>query len=632
MAAPFARLVVRSVMLLLVGAGLSSTLRSSAQGPAPAVPPPAPLRIVTLGDSITKGVRPGVKAEETFAHLLADELGKRGKAVEVINVGIGGERTDQALLRLEKAVLALQPRLVTVMYGTNDSYVDVGKSESRLSLATYRASLVSLLAKLRERGIEPVLMTEPRWAEDAARNGVGENPNVRLEPYVAAGRQVAAELGVPLVDHYAHWSRASRAGTNLREWTTDGCHPNPRGHRELVATLLPVVARALEPARVTPVPYEIRLDTVLKHDDGKFLWYHPRAASIPRKGKKAAPSVVMTLQKHLHTSDHYSGQSVLRTDDLGKTWQGPEPRPELDWQDGAPGVSVAVADVTPGYHAPSGKVLAIGAQVRYSKAGEQLEDQPRANQTAYTVFDPKAGTWTRWRRLEMPELPQFNHAQSACAQWLVQPDGTLLVPFYIGPNAREPFRVVVAQCSFDGKELKYLRHGPEITLNVARGVYEPSVVRFGDRIYLTLRNDLKGYVTRSTDGLKYEPIRPWTFDDGSDLGSYNTQQHWLAHRDGLFLVYTRRGANNDHIARHRAPLFIAQVDPERMQVVRSTERVLIPERGGEYGNFGASAISERESWVTVGEGVWSDDARKRGAEGAVFVARVVWGRPNRGTR
>ena len=45
----------------------------------------------------------------------------------------------------------------------------------------------------------------------------------------------------------------------------------------------------------------------------------------------------------------------------------------------------------------------------------------------------------------------------------------------------------------------------------------------------------------------------WTFDDGSELGNYNTQQHWVTHSDGLFLVYTRRGADNDDIARHRAP-------------------------------------------------------------------------------
>ena len=46
------------------------------------------------------------------------------------------------------------------------------------------------------------------------------------------------------------------------------------------------------------------------------------------------------------------------------------------------------------------------------------------------------------------------------------------------------------------------------------------------------------------------------------------------------------------------------------------------------GNFGAAAINANESWVTVAEGVWNDEARGRGAEGAVFIARVLWSRPN----
>ena len=66
--------------------------------------------------------------------------------------------------------------------------------------------------------------------------------------------------------------------------------------------------------------------------------------------------------------------------------------------------------------------------------------------------------------------------------------------------------------------------------------------------------------------------------------------------------------------RHRAPLFIAQVDPERLHVIRATERVLVPERGAELGNFGAAAITDRESWVTVAEGVWNDESRA-GREG-----------------
>jgi len=131
-------------------------------------------------------------------------------------------------------------------------------------------------------------------------------------------------------------------------------------------------------------------------------------------------------------------------------------------------------------------------------------------------------------------------------------------------------------------------------------------------------------VTTSRDGLRYEPIKPWTFDDGQDLGSYNTQQHWVSHAGGLYLSYTRRGADNDHIFRHRAPLFLARVDAKRLCVLRETEQILIPERGAQMGNFGAAAVSTNESWVTVAEYMKRNEPHPRGADGSTFVARVIW--------
>ena len=200
--------------------------------------------IVTLGDSITKGERSGVTAEQTFASLIESSLLVTGRPVRVTNVGIGGERTDQALARLGK-VLALKPDVVTIMYGTNDSYVDQGQTASRLSLGRYRDNLVRLVTELLRRDIRPVLMTEPRWADDAKPNGVGEHPNVRLEKYVEACRGVAALWRVTLVDHFARWTRARTDGVTLRDWTTDGCHPNPGGHRVLAATMLPALEMPL---------------------------------------------------------------------------------------------------------------------------------------------------------------------------------------------------------------------------------------------------------------------------------------------------------------------------------------------------------------------------------------------------
>jgi acyl-CoA thioesterase-1 len=202
------------------------------------------IRIVTLGDSITRGVRQGVKPDETFAALLQDRLQKKRINARVINVGIGGERTDQALARLAKGVIALKPHVVTIMYGTNDSYMDRCQKEPRLTVMQYEDNLKKLIAGLRKAGIKPVLMTPPRCG-DKAKNGIGENPNLRLEKYVEVCRKVAKETKTPLVDHFAYWSEKAKAGVDIGTWTTDQCHPNPRGHRELTQLMMPVVVKAL---------------------------------------------------------------------------------------------------------------------------------------------------------------------------------------------------------------------------------------------------------------------------------------------------------------------------------------------------------------------------------------------------
>ena len=77
-------------------------------------------------------------------------------------------------------------------------------------------------------------------------------------------------------------------------------------------------AASADDGRAT-VAFEIKLETVLRHDDGEFLWFHPRVAAIPGAEGDDGAAVVMTLQKHLHVSDYYSGLSVMRTDDFGVT-------------------------------------------------------------------------------------------------------------------------------------------------------------------------------------------------------------------------------------------------------------------------------------------------------------------------
>jgi hypothetical protein len=417
--------------------------------------------------------------------------------------------------------------------------------------------------------------------------------------------------------------------------------------------LLCLVGQTPVAVRAQPkvLDYKIQIDTVLEHDGGHktiighrgkadldkapeydpkmFFWYHPRASVIPGFGKDGGPAALMTIHRHFLADDHYSGPYVMHSADLGKTWSTPDPRPELAWVPHSKGVTEAVIDSTPRWHARTKKVIVIGPRIHYGPNGEQLPDIPRSRQTMYAIYDPATGDWTRWQELQVPKDEKFNMALTSCSQWLVEDDGTILLPyFYASYPHKRPTSVTVVQCSFDGRELKCLRHGDEIHMREDYGIGEPSLARFEGRYFITTRSKKRGYVVAGDDGLHYGQLTPWLFDDGAELGSYNTQQHWLTHSDGLFLVYTRRGANNDHVPRNRAPLFIAQVDPDKLRVMRKTERILIPERGGEMGNFDGTEINTQESWVTVSEGVWTDEMRRRGAKGATFVARVLWERPN----
>jgi hypothetical protein len=167
-----------------------------------------------------------------------------------------------------------------------------------------------------------------------------------------------------------------------------------------------------------------------------------------------------------------------------------------------------------------------------------------------------------------------------------------------------------------------VRHGSELSRTANRGYYEPSLVAFGGRYLLTLRADDTAFVTTSTDGITFDEPREWTYDDGKPLGSYNTQQHWVEHGDRLYLVYTRRGASNDHVFRHRAPLFIAEVDPERLHVVRATEQILVPENRADLGNFGVLSVSPSETWIVVAE--YPINTTRHAERNAVFAAKITW--------
>ncbi|MHC4879773.1 MAG: sialidase family protein [Planctomycetota bacterium] len=341
----------------------------------------------------------------------------------------------------------------------------------------------------------------------------------------------------------------------------------------------------------------------------RWDWWQARTAYVPGENPFFVTTMSQTGKSGTHDF-HDILQSISR--DGGRTWSEPAIVPSLKRTRQSDGFEVAPGDLWPRFHSKSGKILATGKTFNFENGEREVRLRERVS---YAVMDPLPGQWGPLRLLDVPEKDHsgatITGANAGCTQRVDLPSGDVLLPvrYWRDPKVNR-YTSVVMRCAFDGEMLTYREHGSEHTISTGRGLYEPSLIQFEGRYYLTLRANESAWVTRGTDGISFEPIREWRFDDGEILGSYNTQQHWVTVRGGLFLVYTRRGADNDHIMRHRAPLFIAQVNSETLRVIRSTERILISENHATLGNSGVCRISDDESWVTCGEGLLRLGKRK----------------------
>lgn len=199
-----------------------------------------PVRIVCLGDSVTKAVRPGVEPHETFCALLQQQLSRPDNPVEVLNAGIGGNTTEDGLKRFQADVLDRKPDLVVLMFGLNDSWIDAGKTASRLTVHEYRANLDTMLELLLGHQVKVILMTP----NPALAPTYGPERNATLRPYVNVVRDLAAHHELPLVDVYQHFAELAQE-REINSLFTDDMHPNPAGQKQIAELLGPAVKRQL---------------------------------------------------------------------------------------------------------------------------------------------------------------------------------------------------------------------------------------------------------------------------------------------------------------------------------------------------------------------------------------------------
>jgi len=375
---------------------------------------------------------------------------------------------------------------------------------------------------------------------------------------------------------------------------------------------------------------DVAREVVFSGRTGQVTWFHPKVGMMPPGAGSETPTAVMCCQS-ITGSDVFGQVHESVSTDLGRSWSDPEPIEALGrhalespaWQEG-------VCDFVPDWHAASGRLLGIGHNVYYENG--VLARPQRRRFPVYSVRQPGGG-WSEARRLEYDDPEMTAIYTSGCAQRVTLPDGEIILPCSWAPEGREDRMVGTFRCDFDGEEMKVLEVGNALSNGLRRGLLEPTVTRMDGRYYMTIRSeDDRGYVTTSDDGLHWAQQEAWTWQDGEPLVMSTTQQRWLTHSLGLYLVYTRKAEHNANVMRWRAPLYLAEVDLEGLCLLKETEQEVFPLVGdgihdaahvARMGNFMPVNATVEESWVTVGETLPED-----GWRGDTLLARVKWTRPN----
>jgi lysophospholipase L1-like esterase len=192
--------------------------------------PAAGVRVVFMGDSITD-VWQQPEFGDFFAH------------PQYIDRGISGQTTPQMLVRFRPDVIALNPKVVVILAGTNDIAGNTGPMTDE----EIEGNMESMAELARSHGIKVVLASiTPTSAYHTRPGGTPQTrvrPMSRIRALNAWIRKYAEDHGAVFLDYFS--AMIDETGFMKEGLTRDDLHPNAEGYAVMAPLAEASVKRAL---------------------------------------------------------------------------------------------------------------------------------------------------------------------------------------------------------------------------------------------------------------------------------------------------------------------------------------------------------------------------------------------------
>ena len=174
-------------------------------------------------------------ASRIAACLLADypEL-----ELKIYNRGESGNRVTNMRDRWEEDCMELQPDLISILIGVNDTWHGVANDtpENGVGLEEFDQVLRSLLSETMERlPASQIVLCEPFTTEAGAVLERNFHPDI--DERLAIVQSIAADLDLPIVPFQSMFDDLSKQAP-AAQWAGDGVHPTMAGHEMMGRTWL----------------------------------------------------------------------------------------------------------------------------------------------------------------------------------------------------------------------------------------------------------------------------------------------------------------------------------------------------------------------------------------------------------
>lgn len=190
--------------------------------------------LLFIGDSITDTGRDrldGKSLGQGFPLHIAAYLQTRfpEKRLTVLNRGVGGDTLSDMKDRWEEDCLMINPDIVTVLIGINDTWrnMDAGKSMTEEELSEFESDYRFLLKSLHQRTDARVVLMEP-YVLPFPKDRVDWRPD--LDPRIQIVRKMARDYQTELIP-LDGLMNAEGIKNGFSYYTgEDGVHPTVAGH------------------------------------------------------------------------------------------------------------------------------------------------------------------------------------------------------------------------------------------------------------------------------------------------------------------------------------------------------------------------------------------------------------------